>query len=273
VALHKAQARWRLGTTEAAEVDIEASVSHLTQLPSAAPAPEGKAARAAVAQSAEPAPSIESATLRITGTAAEHRIELRAGSKVQPPAWTETLQPDIATQPGTALQLMARGGLFTHEGQPLAGWRGSVQRLELGGAGAANGNSAAGGLPAWLVLRDVDVQARWAGGPTQLAVQPGQAILLGSTVHWSQLSWMDGSAGGKPPQIDVQMTIAPLPIAPVLHRLQPKFGWGGDLTMGGHINVHSDGHLMADIVLERSEGDLTVSDEVSSQALGLSEFP
>jgi len=56
----------------------------------------------------------------------------------------------------------------------------------------------------------------------------------------------------------------------LLHRLQPKFGWGGDLAMGGHINVHSDGHLMADIALERSEGDLTVSDEVSSQALGLS---
>jgi translocation and assembly module TamB len=273
MALQRAQARWRLGTTEAAEIDIEASVSHLTQLPSAAPATptKGKTARAAAAPPAPaPSPSIEAATLRITGTAAEHRIELRAGSKVQPPAWTETLQPDIAAQPGTALQLLARGGLFTHEGQPLAGWRGSVQRLELGGAGAANGTSAAGGLPAWLVLRDVDVQARWAGGPTQLTVQPGQAILLGSTVHWSELSWVDGSPGGKPPQIDVQMTIAPLPIAPVLHRLQPKFGWGGDLAMGGHINVHSDGHLMADIVLERSEGDLTVSDEVSSQALGLS---
>ena len=273
VALHKAQARWRFGTTEGAEIDIEASVAHLTQLPAAAPAtsPKGKAARAEAAQSAEPAPSIEAATLRITGTVAEHRIELSAGSKVQPPAWTETLRPDIAVQPGTALQLLARGGLFTHQGQPLAGWRGSVQRLELGGAGAAKGNSASG-LPPWLVLQDIDVQAQWAGGPTQIAVQPGRASVLGAIVRWSQLSWMDGSpdSGGKPPRIDVQMTIDPMPVAPVLHRLQPKFGWGGDLAVGGHVNVHSDGQLMADIVLERSEGDLTVSDEVSSQALGLS---
>ena len=272
--LQQAQARWRVGTTEAAEIDIEASVAHLTQLPAAAPAtsPKGKAARAAAAQSAEPAPSIEAATLRVTGTMAEHRIELRAGSKVQPPAWTETLQPDIAAQPGTTLHLLTRGGLFTHQGQPLAGWRGSVQRLEMGGAGAASSTTAAGGLPAWLVLQDIDVQAQWAGGPAALTVQPGQAMLLGATVRWSQLSWLDGSTGpgGKPPRIDVQMTIDPMPIAPVLHRLQPKFGWGGDLTMGGHVDVHSDGHLMADIVLERGGGDLTVSDEVSSQALGLS---
>jgi hypothetical protein len=33
--LQQAQARWRVGTTESAEVDIEASVSHLKQLPPA----------------------------------------------------------------------------------------------------------------------------------------------------------------------------------------------------------------------------------------------
>jgi translocation and assembly module TamB len=65
------------------------------------------------------------------------------------------------------------------------------------------------------------------------------------------------------------MTFDPMPVAPVLNRLQPKFGWGGDLAMSGHINVRSDGQLVADIVVERSGGDLTVSDEVSSQALGL----
>lgn len=268
--LQQAQARWRVGTAESAEVNIEANVTHLKQLPPAVqPAAPKALASAAAAAPPAPAPSIEAATLRITGTMAEHRIELRAGSKVQPPAWTETLQPNIAAQPGSALHLSARGGLFTHQGQPLAGWRGSVQRLELGGAGAAN--AAGSDLPVWLALQDIDVQARWAGGPAALTVQPGQASLLGATVRWSQLSWLDGSAGpgGKPAQIDVQMTFDPMPVAPVLNRLQPKFGWGGDLAMGGHINVRSDGQLVADIVLERSEGDLTVSDEVSSQALGL----
>jgi translocation and assembly module TamB len=266
ITLQQAQARWQVGTTESSEIDIEASVSHLKQRPPAeqAATPKRKTSAAAAAPPA-PSPSIEAATLRITGTAAEHRIELRAGSKVQPPAWTETLQPDIAAQPGTTLHLLSRGGLFTHQGQPLAGWRGSVQRLELGGAGATD-RSAEGGLPAWLALQDVDVQARWAGGPAELTVQPGQARLLGATVRWSQLSWLDGSpgAGGKPPQIDVQMTFDPMPVAPVLNRLQPKFGWGGDLAMGGHINVRSAGQLMADIVLERSGGDLTVSDARSA---------
>ena len=271
ITLQQAQARWQVGTTESSEIDIEASVSHLKQLPPAeqAATPKRKTSAAAAAPPA-PSPSIEAATLRITGTMAEHRIELRAGSKVQPPAWTETLQPDIAAQPGTTLHLLSRGGLFTHQGQPLAGWRGSVQRLEVSGAGATD-RSAEGGLPTWLALQDIDVQARWAGGPAALTVQPGQARLLGATVRWSQLSWLDGSAGpgGKPPQIDVQMTIDPMPVAPVLNRLQPKFGWGGDLAMSGHINVHSEGQLVADIVVERSGGDLTVSDEVSSQALGL----
>ncbi len=271
ITLQQAQARWRVGTTESSEIDIEASVSHLKQLPPAVqpPAPKAKASAAAAAPPA-PSPSIEAATLRITGTAAEHRIELRAGSKVQPPAWTETLQPDIAAQPGTTLHLLSRGGLFAHQGQPLAGWRGSVQRLELGSAGTAD-RSAEDGLPTWLGLQDIGVQARWAGGPAALTVQPGQARLLGATVRWSQLSWVNGSAGpgGKPAQIDVQMTFDPMPVAPVLNRLQPKFGWGGDLAMSGHINVHSEGQLVADIVVERSGGDLTVSDEVSSQALGL----
>jgi translocation and assembly module TamB len=67
----------------------------------------------------------------------------------------------------------------------------------------------------------------------------------------------------------VHISIDPLPIATVLARLQPNFGWGGDLAVGGHIDVHSEGRLAADIVIERSSGDLTVTDEVGTQALGL----
>jgi hypothetical protein len=232
--LQQAQARWRVGTTEAAEIDIEASVAHLTQLPAAAPttSPKGKAARAAAAQSAEPAPSIEAATLRVTGTMAEHRIELRAGSKVQPPAWTETLQPDIAAQPGTTLHLLTRGGLFTHQGQPLAGWRGSVQRLEMGGAGAASSTTAAGGLPAWLVLQDIDVQAQWAGGPAALErvaqrLQPVSLVALLAT-----LVLLFGFQG---PAILAQPVVIALLAVPIL--IQTWFNAGLAYVLARRFNV------------------------------------
>ena len=78
-----------------------------------------------------------------------------------------------------------------------------------------------------------------------------------------------GSAAAQPAQIDAQIAFDPLPIAPLLDRLQPNFGWGGDLLLGGRLDLHSDGGLVADIVLERTRGDLTVTDEIGTQSLGL----
>jgi len=64
----------------------------------------------------------------------------------------------------------------------------------------------------------------------------------------------------------------PLPAAPVLRRLQPEFGWGGDLMVAGHVAVHGSGAPRVDAVFERRDGDLTITDETGTQTLGLTDL-
>jgi translocation and assembly module TamB len=255
-AVQQAQLRWRAGTADDAVIDVTASVSHVKLL-------QATTSRRSPGGSAMAEPTLDSASLGITGTTADHHIELRARLLAQPPAWTEALQPAIARQPDSGVLMQAHGGLIRRGGEPLAGWRGSVTRLQLGVGNAA--------VSPWLAMRDVQLEAGWSGGPAQLDVVPGRAEVLGATLRWSSLSWRAGGSGpgAAPGRANVQMSIDPLPIATVLARLQPSFGWGGDLAVGARIDVHSEGRLAAEIVIERSGGDLTVTDEVGTQALGL----
>jgi translocation and assembly module TamB len=61
-------------------------------------------------------------------------------------------------------------------------------------------------------------------------------------------------------------------VAALLARLQPNFGWGGDLTLSGRFKVRSAPTFSADIVLERHAGDLTVTEETVTQSLGLTDL-
>lgn len=211
--------------------------------------------------------------LQITGTLSQHQVELRGQSKALPPAWTDALQAPASSSssPGplatdntptrSTWLLQARGGVVAQADQPLAGWRGSVQQLEL--------SPSRGRAAPWLRASDLSLEALWSGGPTRVSVQPGRADVLGAAVRWSAMRWQADGGVASPARIDAELAFDPLPIAPILARLQPGFGWGGDLTMGGHLEVHSDGGLSANVVLERHLGDLTVTDEVGSQSLGL----
>ena len=58
----------------------------------------------------------------------------------------------------------------------------------------------------------------------------------------------------------------------MLAELQPEFGWGGDLVVGGRIALTSHPSPAADVVLERLRGDLQISDETDTQALGLTDL-
>jgi translocation and assembly module TamB len=50
-------------------------------------------------------------------------------------------------------------------------------------------------------------------------------------------------------------------------------GWGGQLSVGGHIDIHSAEQVDADVVLERLGGDLTLTDDLGAvQALGVSDL-
>lgn len=265
ITIQQTRARWNAGTAKDAAVDVDASLSQLKLLSaSSSGGPPNSVAGAS--------PHMDAAQLTVKGTAGEHAVALRASANALPPAWVDTVQTSAAAPPAptvagagaaarSALLLQARGGVVDLAGRSVAGWRGRVQRLDLG---PSQGNA----VP-WVRIGDVDIDAAWAGEPAHLSVQPGQAEVLGAAVRWSQLSWQAAAGVAQPARIDAQLAFDPLLVAPLLARLQPGFGWGGDLTMGGRFEAHSDGGLSASLVLERGQGDLTVTDEISTQSLGL----
>lgn len=243
VTAKRADLRWQLGTRMDAPVEAQLQLDGLA------------AGRAA----------LEALELRLRGTGRAHTLEARAASTLRPPEWTDTLQPGTAGSGNSAATLAAQGGFVDGPAGTVAGWRGSVQQIEL--------RSAAAGAPPWVRSGDVALELGWAadGSAARVTVQPGRAEVLGAALSWSHVAWRAASANA-PAQLEARAELAPLAIAPLLARLQPDFGWGGDLTVAGRLDVRSAPTFAADIVLERRAGDLTVTDEIGTQALGLSDL-
>jgi translocation and assembly module TamB len=246
VSVQKAEARWQLGTRLDAPVDAQLRLDGIAA---------GQAA-------------LESAQLLLRGTGRDHTLDLRAESKLRPPEWADKLQapaPAASAAPApSAAILAAQGGLIEGTGGGAAGWRGSLRQLEL--------RSMRADVPAWLRTRDVGIELRWAAGaPWQAELQPGRAEVLGAALRWSRVAWRaaDGNAAA---QIEARAELEPLAVAPLLARAQPEFGWGGDLTVSGRIDIRSAPSFAADIVLERARGDLTVTEETGTQSLGLTDL-
>ena len=295
VSVDDATARWNVGTERDAPIDIDVALSQVHA------SSEAAAKKVVAPQAADSTPAnapagsaerigIESAALTIQGTASDHRITLRADSRALPPAWTDALQPagtaikptaatatsEPAPPPGSGarsrLQVEASGGFSDLAATRLAGWRGRVNSLVLKPRREAD--------RVWATASDVDVDAVWGDGPARVTVQPGRAELFGAAVNWQRLYWqaaVPASASPdaprpQPGEIDARIQFDPLPVAPLLKRVQPDFGWGGDLTIGGHIDLRSAGGFAADIVVERQRGDLSVTDEIGTQALGLTDL-
>jgi translocation and assembly module TamB len=249
--VQRAQGRWQLGTAADAVMEAQATVT--------SPAWGDR--------------SLESVQLLVKGTGRAHSIELNVASKLLPPAWVDVVQAqtkgtsgnaDAAAGQARSLALLrAEGGWLEQAGQARAGWRGKLERLEWLG-------SETGAAP-WLRARDLGIEASWAGGPARVTLQPGRVELLGGALRWTRLAWQEASAGATG-QIDVQAEIEPIRVAPILSRLQANFGWGGDLSVGGVIRLRSAPDFVADVVIERKSGDLSVTDETGTQALGLSDL-
>ncbi|MES2100884.1 MAG: translocation/assembly module TamB domain-containing protein [Pseudomonadota bacterium] len=247
--VQKAQATWTLGTS--ASAPVEASVT-LTQ--------------ATLTQGAAPGPSIDTLSLQLKGTGRAHTLDLRAESTARPPAWAESLQGGAASAAGsrTVAVVQAQGGIIDAAGNALAGWRGTIQQIDLR-------NSNPGSAPL-LRTRNVALEALWAGAAPRASVQPGRAELLGGAVSWSRIAWQAAAQPGGFTQIEAEAKLEPLRIAPLLARAQPDFGWGGDLTVAGRVKIRSAPTFAADVVLERGSGDLTVTDEIGTRALGLTDL-
>ena len=217
---------------------------------------------------------VEQATVRLTGTANAHRAELRVDSAALPPEWVDALSartPAAVAPAATAsagasttarsrLSLVAEGGLVAANGERAAGWRGTLRELTA--------QSTAAPARTWLRARDVRGSVFWGGGPLRASLDPGTAEGLGATLRWSRVAWQAGDAQ-TPARLDAQASIDAFAVAPALRVLQPDFGWGGDLLVGARIDVRSTPRTKVDVVVERTGGDLTVTDELGTLPLGV----
>ena len=235
---------------------------------------------------------VDSARLRLAGTARAHGLDVRIESQALPPEWIDTLASHSATAiaaaasaasaPATArsasaststsarattarseLVLRAEGGLFDLDGERAAGWKGTVRELVA--------RSLATPSRTWMSARDVRGSVAWAGGPMHAELDPGSADALGATLRWSRIAWRAGERGAAA-ALDAHAVVDAITVAPLLRALQPDFGWGGDLAVGAHVDVTSAPTVKVDVVVERARGDLTVTDEYGTQALGLTDL-
>ncbi|MBL8351037.1 MAG: translocation/assembly module TamB domain-containing protein, partial [Burkholderiaceae bacterium] len=200
----------------------------------------------------------------VSGSLRNHALRLLIDSPLRPPAWAEALLGPAGT--GTRFEAEARGQ-WTPPGAASGGsYRWQAMALKAGARDAEGGSRpwlAAQGLAGALTLDAT-------GALQSLQAEPGRVQLLATALNWRELQWRaDGGAG----RLDVAAVLETIAVAPLLERLQPGMGWGGTLTLGGRIDIHSAARFDADIVLERVAGDLSITDDLDvTQSLGLSDL-
>ncbi|HEX6017490.1 MAG TPA: translocation/assembly module TamB domain-containing protein, partial [Burkholderiaceae bacterium] len=196
----------------------------------------------------------------IDGTLRAHRISARVQTPARPPAWSESLLGDTGS--GTRATLDARGAWHAASGGG-GRWVADEAALRVGGR---NGN----GSP-WLDIQRLRAELEFDGdGALTLAqLSPGRASFAGgAALRWSAASWR---AQGR--RLDLSGELEPLAVAPLLARLQPDIGWGGDLGLAGRIEVHAAERVDAEIELARTGGDLRIADETGTpQPLDIGEL-
>ena len=202
---------------------------------------------------------------RLQGSLASHTFTLDAASPLRPPEWVlaaaQANAPGAAVPAGSALHLALQG-----HWQPAAEggrWQGTVQSLQAA--------PRRGGAP-WLAAQGLQGQVQFdaAGQPVQASLAPGRVALFAGGVRWRQARWQAPAAAGQLPRIALDAQVEPLQVAPLLARLQPQFGWQGDLALGGHAVVDSSNGLNADVAIERVRGDLAMQFQGVQRTLGLS---
>ncbi|MDM4767352.1 translocation/assembly module TamB domain-containing protein [Pelomonas sp. SE-A7] len=126
----------------------------------------------------------------------------------------------------------------------------------------------------WLSGKDLglalDFDAGLFVGPSRFSLLPGRAEIGGAALAWQSGRWQAARQQAEPGQLQADLKLEPLAIAPLLKRWQPDFGWGGDLVVAGRLQLRATPQVELDIELQRERGDLSVTDERGPQQLGLS---
>jgi translocation and assembly module TamB len=242
-------ARWKLGTFPADALDLTADVATLRV----------------------GAQRLASVALRTQGTAASHQLQLR--SQVEVPARAEL--------PARRLQalLSLDGGLGDEIGQSLEHrdatlrWSGKIAQLELRDMLATPAGPMPSAAPPPLLQLDpapLSLVQDTSGVTVKLGAS--RLTLMDAQLLLDSADWQTGTAS----RLGLRARLSPLQVAPLLARAQPEFGWGGDLTLGGRIELQSTPEqFTADIALQRDSGDLSVEDpdlNTGPRRLGLADL-
>ncbi|HSW22926.1 MAG TPA: hypothetical protein VLJ62_09175, partial [Burkholderiaceae bacterium] len=237
-ALTEGLARWQFGGSDDAPIELTLDAKGLQQA----------ALRDDVLQA------------RVDGTLRTHRISAHIETPARPPAWSENLVGSTST--GTRAALDALG---SWRAAPDGGGRWLADAASLRVVGRE------GKGDAWLDVKGQQGELVFDGRGelTQAQLSPGRAQFAGGAgLRWSEASWR---ADGR--RLDLRGELEPLAVAPLLARLQPDIGWGGDLALAGRIDVHAADRFDAEVVLARSGGDLRITDEAGvAQSLGIDEL-
>jgi len=229
------------------------------------------------------------AVLSLAGTLASHQARVQA-----------TIEQRPATAPGKSGDAQRTGERTLPSGAPALGrlaldfdldgtwqaanaadaslWRARVKQLSLAPV-AASGNAAAKAKPATplFAAQGLDLELGLGAAGSRFKLAPGRADVLGAALRWSRAEWSRAppaanATSGPPDRLDVDAEIEPFAVAALLQRLQPDFGWTGDLLVGARATVRSEPSATARVELTRVSGDLSVQEFDFVQSLGLSEL-
>ncbi len=270
--LGSGQSTWRMGAEAQAALQATLDLQDLSELGAAG------TADAKVEQR-----RIESAKLSIDGSLSAHRFSLQALSPIRPPAWGAALAGDeAAASRGTSFVARGEGrwssasstanapnasllsALLDHSGV----WRLQLDQLAI---------SPRQGSTSWVDAEGLRAELGFDAGLklTQAMLDPGRLSLAGADLRWTEARWSRDLGRAAPPALNINAQLEPLRVAPLLARLAPGYGLGGDLQVGGKLEVRSTAERFAvEAVIERRSGDLSLSEEDGglTQDLGLTDL-
>ena len=214
----------------------------------------------------------------VRGTLADHRIDVSGALPIAPPQMAEQML-GLQAQSGTRVHLLARGAWQGNAGaggggpaQSAAGggrWRTQVERLLIGSwDGSASAEPPTSG---WAELRDLRGEVLFGPGwqLQQLQADAGRLRVGDSlALRWEAINIDLRSAQ---PQIQLRANVEAFALAPLLARAQPAIAWSGDLKLAARVDIRAAERFDADIVFERTEGDLHMLTGDGTQLLGLTE--
>lgn len=206
---------------------------------------------------------VDRARASLSGRGTAHRVAAEADMVLARGPAASNGAPSQPTDMPFHFDLEADGGLVGE------GWQGRLQKLVW----RSTRNSA----QTLLEAQPVSLSVTPEGTARRARLGATRITLMGVTLNLQSLQMLWAGETQSVADADVRVQLPPQNLASLLQRWQPEGGWGGDLMVGGQLQVsHSAAQpWVVDLQLARQSGDLTVSEATiegnSQQPLGITE--